>query len=213
MEQRVSAACACADGHAAECAKGKFDGSPAYCLLSWSSANSPSPVCAYSPSPVWVCGSMQCTRYTSTRAHGHAVAAQCTMRAWSTDTHAGRPSGRPACPRPSLSLPSTQARRRRLHTHTHVSNCNLSRNQSGSIDIPLCRPCRHALKGMTCLLPLQGPAQISIEEQSQRSPSEFMHFCLNYEIEWAPFHCVLNSIIRTFFGSWSLTEPVGTGSG
>ena len=171
MEQRVSAACACADGHAAECAKGKFDGSPAYCLLSWSSANSPS-------SPVFA--RMHRTRYTSTRAHGHAVAAQCTMRAWSTDTHAGRPSGRPACPRPSLSLPSTQARRRRLHTHTHVSNCNLSRNQSGSIDIPLCRPCRHALKGMTCLLPLQGPAQISIEEQSHRSPSEFMHFCLNY---------------------------------
>jgi hypothetical protein len=27
------------------------------------------------------------------------------------------------------------------------------------------------------------------------------------------FYCVLNSIIRTFFGSWSLTEPVGTGSG
>ena len=98
--ERASAACASADRHAAKCAKGKFDGSPAYCLLSWSSANSPSPVCAYSPSPVWVCGSMQCTRYTSTRAHGHAVAAQCTMRAWSTDTHAGRPSGRPAGSRP-----------------------------------------------------------------------------------------------------------------
>jgi hypothetical protein len=27
------------------------------------------------------------------------------------------------------------------------------------------------------------------------------------------FYCVLNSIIRTFFGSWSLMEPVGTGSG
>ena len=42
------------------------------------------------------------------------------------------------------------------------------------------------------------------------------HQCL-WEKVWGRyghlFYCVLNSIIRTFFGSWSLTEPVRTGSG
>jgi hypothetical protein len=126
--ERASAACASADRHAAKCAKGKFDGSPAYCLLSWSSANSPS-------SPVFA--RMHRTRYTSTRAHGHAVAAECTMRTWRTDTHAGRPAGMQASRPPSLYCPFSLRRHADagMHARTHMRTCKLSRAIMQSIRV------------------------------------------------------------------------------
>ena len=102
---------------------------------------------------------------------------------------AGRPAGMQASrppflpPSPSHSpslLPSRQAcRRRHAYAHTHARLQIVSRNQSGSSAIPFSRACRHALKGMSCLLPLQA---LSLD-RAERSPSK-----VRYRIGHARLH-------------------------